>query len=324
MRNSPRDIKHILKNISFFNKHQVFFIPQNRYWTIDVKVDIKMSNQELNTYLSYKVAQTTNKKVLFLYIKQQNSYLIFISQKPYIEKVIKRHPKAIITPLSIFYKSFLNDSSWAVFNINEDNAYVIVNINKTLKKQSLPISLSHIASDTKDIIKEIVIFINNMMPYIDKTGTVENIYFDSNIDIIQNLDGKNVYKDIKIKKINVKSFNPKKLALNFAKIKSFRFYVFFGLLSFLIGVFFSIQIYLKISNEEIIQNIKLQNKQSKTINHSMQTIKDIKNQILILEQSNNKQIILNSNFSNRINKILSSQDKIIKTIIMDKNNSYVK
>lgn len=312
------------KNITHYNNHKIFFLPLNRYWTIDVQVDIIMSNQELNTYLSYKVAQTTNKKVLFLYIKQQNSYLVFISKKIYIEKAIKRYSKTSIAPLSIFYKSFLNDNSWAVFNINENSAFVVTSINKALKRKPLPISLNHIKSNTKDIIKEIVVFINNIMPYIDKTGAIKSIYFDSNIGVIQKLDGKNVYKDINIQKLDTESFNPKNLAFNFANIKSFRFYVLMGLLVLMFGTFFSAKIYLEISNDTIAQNIKSQNKQSKTINNSMQTIKDIKNQITTIQKTNNEQIIPNSNFSNRIPKILSSQNIIIKTISIDKNNSYVK
>lgn len=317
-------MKRILKNISLYNNNKIFFLPFNRYSTIDVPIDISMSNQELDVYLSYKVAHTTNKKVLFFYTKQQNSYLVFISKKTYIEQLIKKYPKIAIAPLSIFYKSLLDDISWAVFNISEDDAFVITNINKSLKKKSLPISLSHIDADDKDIIETIATFINNMMPYIDRLGVIKDIYFDSSIDVVQKLNGQNVYKDINIQKLDTSSFNPKKLAFNFAKIKSFRFYILSSLLFLMIGGFFSANWYLQINNERLIQNIKSHNKKSKSINISMRTIKDIKNQIIIIQKSNDKQISLNSNFSNRALKMLSSQDKIIKKIVLDVNNSYVK
>ncbi len=317
-------MKSLPKKIPLFNDYKVFFLYPNKYWTIEVSIDTKLTNQELDTYLSYKVAQTTSKEVLFFYIKQQNSYLVFISRRLYIEKIIKRHPRASIMPFSIFYKSLLEDISWAVFYIGENNAFVITNINNNLNHKPLPISISHIDPDTQDIIKTISLFINNMMPHIDNLGAIKNIYFDSSIDIVQKLDGENVYKDINIQKIDIHKFNPKKLALNFSKIKSFRFYILTSFLIFMAGSFFSAKIYLQAENKTLIQNIKSQNKQSKTINHSMQTIKDIKNQIINIEKTNGKQIIPNSNFANKISKTLSSQNKIIKTISMDANNSYVK
>jgi hypothetical protein len=317
-------MKPAQKDTILWNNYKIFLLHTDKYWTINISIDVSMSKQELDTYLSYKVAETTNEEVLFFYIKQQNSYLIFITKKLYIESLTKKYPKTTIVPLSIAYKSLLNDDSWAVFNINEDNAFIVTNINKILKTNTLPLSLSHIKANKQDIIKTIVSFINNMMPHIDELETIKNIYIDSHKDIIQKLNGKNVYKDINITKLNTNTFNPKKLFFNFATIKSFRLFFLIGLLAFLIGGFFSTKIYLNTANNALTQEINSQIKQYNLINNNIQTIKTIKEQIATMQKNNDKQIILNSNFSNRLLKLLSSQDKVIKTISMDTNKSYVK
>lgn len=316
-------MKTIQKNITVWNNYKILFLYPNEYKIIDIIIDIPMSNQELNTYLSYKVNEVISEKTLFFYIKQQDSYLVFITKKSYIENLTNNYPKSIIAPLPIIYKSLLNNDNWIVFNINKKSAFVVSSINGMLKTNSLPISFEYISLDERGIIITIVSFINNIMPHIDKEGIVDSIYFNSCIDDIQDIEGKNVYKNINIKKLAVENFNPKKLCFNFANIKSFRFYFLIGLLAFIVAVLLSTRIYLQMENNQLSHNMKLHNKQYKTINHKIQTIKDIKSQIINIQQNNDKKIVPSSNFAHRLSKVLSSQTTIIKTISIDINSSYV-